>query len=184
MAARRDAGDGDDAIWATPEGTWLAPAKDEQHLADTALHGLRIPPGNAVVQRSGCAFEEQRARSTAPRSSRYAIGSSSEPEESGTVEHVGWNRTDHSVVVWWIVAPAIGFRYADNAHLVGTISRCGQTRHRARSTRDRTWLTADQEDLRSRPLVGARAIRRPLVSLVSALNGSRRRGEGRPALEI
>jgi hypothetical protein len=39
MAARRDAGDGDGAIWATPEGTWLAPAKDEPHLADTALYG-------------------------------------------------------------------------------------------------------------------------------------------------
>jgi hypothetical protein len=139
-AARRDAGDGDGdgAIWATPEGTWLAPAKDEQHLADTALYGPTAPAWNAVVQRSGCAFREQRARSTAPRSSRYAIGRSSEPEESGTVEHVSWNRTDHSVVVWWIVAPAIRFRYADNAHLVGTISCCGQTRHRARSTRDRT----------------------------------------------
>ena len=81
---------------------------------------------------------EQRARPTAPRSSRYAIGSSSEPEGSGTVEHVGWNRTTISVVVRWIVAPAIGFRHADNADLVGAISRCGQTRHRARSTRDRT----------------------------------------------
>ena len=47
MAARRDAGDGGGAIWATPEGTWLAPAKDEQHLADTALYGLLLPPGNA-----------------------------------------------------------------------------------------------------------------------------------------
>jgi hypothetical protein len=67
MAARRDAGDGDGAIWATPEGTWLAPAKDEPHLADTALYGLLLPPGNAVAQRSGSAFGDERYGREKPR---------------------------------------------------------------------------------------------------------------------
>ena len=43
-----------------------------------------------------------------------------------------------------ILARAIRSRHADNAHLVSAVSRCGQTRDRACSTRDETQLAADQ----------------------------------------
>jgi hypothetical protein len=52
------------------------PPKDEQHLPHTAPYGLLLPPGNAVVQRSGCAFGEQEEPGVAGGRMPLAHGSS------------------------------------------------------------------------------------------------------------
>jgi hypothetical protein len=58
-------------------------------------------------------------------------------------------RADRRVVGQPVLARAIRSRHADNAHPVSAVSRCGQTRDRACSTRDETQIAASQEGPRS-----------------------------------